>query len=133
MASNLKLKTTTRNSMLDQLNTAIGAGGFLRIYDGTQPTDADTALGAQVQLAQLALSASPFASASGGSVSANAITDDASADATGTATWGSFVTSAGVRILDFSVGTASADLIFPSVSFVATEVISVSSFTFGLP
>lgn len=133
MASNPHLSTAARNAALDTLNTTIGSGGFLRIYDGTQPTNANTALGSQVLLAELALSSSPFAAASGGSVSINTVTADSAANATGTATWGSFVTSGGTRVLDVSVGTASADLIIDNASIVAGQQVSCASFTFSLP
>lgn len=133
MALNIHFKTTLRNSMLDQVNAAIGAGGFLRFYDGVQPATADTALGAQVQLAQLALSATPFATAAGGTIVANTITDDAAADATGTATWASFVTSAGVRIFDVSVGLAGADINLNAVAIVVGALVSVTSYNLSIP
>lgn len=133
MASNIHLKTTLRNTMLDTVNAAIGAGGFLRFYDGAQPATADTALGAQVKLAELALSATPFAAAGGGSIVVNAITDDLTADATGTATWATFVTSAGVRIFDVSVGVAGADINLNSVAISAGAKVSVTSYTLSIP
>lgn len=132
MANNPHLSAVGRNDLLDQINTALGASGLLRLYDGTQPTDADTALGAQVKLAELPLSATAFAAASGGSISANAITSDSAADATGTCTWGTLCTAAGVRVLDFSVGTSGADLNLNSVSIVAGAQVSVTSFTVSI-
>src|SRR3990172_3467739 len=129
MATNPHYKETDRNTFLDAIDTSIGASGFLRIYDQTQPTNVATALGAQVKLAELPLSATAFGAAAAGVLTANAITTDASADATGTATWATLVTSAGVRIVDMSVGTAAADLIFNSVAFSAGAAVSVSSLT----
>jgi hypothetical protein len=129
MALNPKLAVARRNAALDAaLDTVLDAGS-LRIYDGTQPTDADTALGAQVLLAQLTLNATAFAAASGGSKAANAITTDSSANATGTATWGSFVTSGAVRLFDFSVGTSGANLNLNSVAISSGAAVSVSAFT----
>lgn len=132
MASNLHLATVARNRFLDQLNTDIGASGRLRIYDGTQPTDANTALGAQNLLADLPLSATAFAAAASGQIAAAAITS-ANAGATGTATWGSFTTSAGTRVLDFSVGTATADLVLNSVAISSGASVAVSAFTLNIP
>jgi hypothetical protein len=131
MANNARLCVASRNLALDAALDVVN-GGKLRIYDGTQPTDADTALGAQVLLADLALNATAFAAASAGSKAANAITADSSADATGTATWGSFLTSANVRKWDFSVGTASANLILNTVSIVTAAQVSVTAFTASL-
>lgn len=133
MASNIHIKTTARNAMLDQMNGQIGAGGFLRFYDGAQPATADTALGAQVKLAELALSASPFAAAAAGQIVANTITQDAAADATGTATWATFTTSAGVRQFDVSVGTSGADINMNSVAIQVGAAVSVTSYNLSIP
>ena len=35
--------TTLRNARLDAITSAIGASGFLRIYDGTRPASGGTA------------------------------------------------------------------------------------------
>jgi hypothetical protein len=133
MAVNTRLGAAARNAAVDAITATIGASGKLRIYDGTQPTDADTALGAQVLLADLALSADAFGDASAGTATANAITSDSSANATGTATWGSFLTSADVRKIDFSVGTSSANLVLNSVAIQSGATVAVSAFTFTIP
>lgn len=131
MASNVKYKTTLKNTRLTDINTAIGADGLLRIYSGTQPTNPDTALSGNVLLAELALSATnAFATASGGLMSANTITDDSSANSTGTAAWGTLTDSGGTnRIVDFSVSTTSADLNLNTVSITSGSTVSVTSFT----
>lgn len=129
MASNLKYAVTLKNAQLDAITTAIGASGRLRIYDGTQPTNPDTALGAQVLLADLACSATFAAGAASGVLTASAITADSSADATGTATWGSFTTSGGTRKVDFSVGTSGADLNLNTVAIQSGAQVSVSAAT----
>jgi hypothetical protein len=118
---------------VDAITATIGSNGKLRIYDGTQPTDADTAIGAQNLLADLALSATAFGAASGGTATANAITSDTSANNTGTATWGSFLTSGDVRKIDFSVGTSSANLVLNSVAISSGATVAVSSFTATIP
>lgn len=129
MALNPHYKASTRNAMLDAITAAIGASGLLRIYDGTQPTNADTALGAQNVLSEHALSATAFAAAVAGVATANAIADDTSANAAGTATWFSLLTSAGVRVVDGSVGTSGADLNLNSVTFTVGALISISALT----
>lgn len=129
MALNLKYSVAYKNSRLDAINTQIGASGLMRWYDGTQPTNPDTAISTQVKLAELTLSSTAFAAASSGIHSANTITADASADATGTATWGTFTTSTGGRVADFSIGTATADLILNTVSVVSGAQCSCSSYT----
>ena len=132
MASALHTKTTLRNSMMDQISPAIGASGLLRLYTDPQPVTADTALTTQVQLAELALSVTAFGAAASGQITANAIADDAAADATGTATWASLLTAAGVRIIDLSVGTVGADVNLNSTAIQAGARVSITSFTLNL-
>jgi len=130
MASNLKVAATAKNAGLDaKYTTAIGTSGLMRIYSGTQPTDADTALGAQVMLAELALSSTAAAAASGGVLTLNSISPDTSANATGAAAWGTLTTSGGTRKADFSVGTSGADLNLNTTSIVAGATVSVTSYT----
>jgi hypothetical protein len=133
MAVNTRVGVGTRNAMLDTIPTTIGSNGRLRIYDGTQPTDPDTALGAQVLLADLALSATFAPASSGGVLTANSITADSSADNTGTATWASLTTSAFARKIDCSVGTSSANVIINSVAISAGATVSCSSLTITMP
>jgi len=128
MALNPKTCLAFRDLALNAAFDALGSGAFLRVYDGAQPTDSDTALGAQVLLASLPMSSTPFAASSAASKAANAISS-ATILATSTATWASLVTSGGVRKQDFSVGTAGANLNFNSVAFVIGATCSVSSFT----
>lgn len=131
MALNPKTPVASRNAALDAAFTSALNSGHLMIYDGTQPTDADTALGAQVLLADLTLNATAFAAASAGSKAANAITQDSSANATGTAAWGTLVATsrASTGSLDFSVGTSAANLNLNSVAISSGAAVSVSSFT----
>jgi hypothetical protein len=129
MASNLKYAVTLKNAKLDAITTAIGASGLLRIYSGTQPTNPDTALSGNTVLAELALSATFAAGSSSGVLTANSITADSSADATGTATFASLLTSGGTRKVDMSVGTSGADLNLNTTSIVSGAQVSVSSLT----
>lgn len=129
MASNLKYAVTMKNARLDQITTAISTSGLLSIYSGTQPTNPDTALSGNTLLAQLPCSATFAAGSSGGVLTANAITTESSANATGTATWGTLTTSGGTRKVDFSVGTSGADLNLNTTSIVAGASVACSSLT----
>ena len=116
-----------RNSMLDAITTAAGASALLRIYDGTRPATGGTAT---TLLAELTCNATFAASASGGVLTLNSITQDSSANATGTATWFRIVKSDGTtHVLDGNVGTSGSDLNLTTVSIVATQPVSVTSFT----
>lgn len=133
MSLNPKLAVARRNEALDALLNNANSG-FLRIYDGAQPTDADTAIGAQALLAELTMNATAFAAASGGAASANAITQDASANASGTATWFRLVESGGSNVvMDGSVGTSGANLNLNSVAISSGAAVSVTSFTVTFP
>ena len=122
----LAYSTALRNAMLDAITAAIGSNGLLRIYDGSRPASGGAAT---TLLAQLALSATAAGAASSGVLTLNAITQDSSADATGTATWFRIVTSGGTFVIDGSVGTSGSDLNLTTTSIVATQPVSVTSFT----
>lgn len=117
---------------------ALCNGGSLKIYTGSQPTDANTAVGAQTLLATLTLGSTAFgassASGSAGSkvvtATANTITGDTSADNTGTAAWFRVLKSNGTSVVfDGSVGTSGCDLNLATTSIVSGEEVDVTSFT----
>lgn len=116
--------TTLRNARLDAITTAIGASGLLRIYDGTRPASGGAAT---TLLAQLTLSATFAPAASLGVLTASAIGSDASADATGTATWARLTTSAGVFVADMGVGTSGQEVTLNTVSIVITGTVACTS------
>ncbi len=129
MALNPKFSNLTVNGEADFIGVAADSG-YIRIYDGAQPATADTALGAQVLLAELRFGADAFPAAVAGLLTANAITSDASADATGTAAWARILKSDGTSVLfDGTVGTAAANVVIATTSIVAAAVVSCSSFT----
>ena len=133
MALNLKLSNATVNAEADA-HSALLNSGYLRIYDGTQPTNADTAIGAQVLLAELRFGATAFAAASTGVATANAITSDSSANATGTATWYRTLKSDGTTVVsDGSVGTSGANLNLNSVAITAGAAVDCTAFVFTQP
>lgn len=122
----LAYSTTIRNAMLDSITTAAGASALLRIYDGTRPA---TAGSATTLLAELTCNATFAAGAASGVLTLNAITQDSSANATGTATWFRIVKSDGTTfVMDGNVGTSGSDLNLTTTSIVATQPVSVSSF-----
>lgn len=129
MALNPKTAAASRNLALNAAFDPLNSGK-LRIYDGTQPADADTALSGNTLLAELTLNATAFAAASAGSKTAGAITG-ANAVATGTATWASLVKSGGVRasdtVMDMSVGTSGANLNLNSVAISSGAAVAVTS------
>ena len=117
---------TLRNARLDEITAAVGASGLLRIYDGSRPA---TGGAATTLLAELTCNATFAAGAAAGVLTLNAITQDSSANATGTATWFRITTSGGTAQVDGNVGTSGSDLNLTTTSIVATQPVSVSSFT----
>lgn len=117
-----------RNARLDQVNTYMNAGAgaaLLRIYDGTRPA---TGGAATTLLAELTFSDPAAPAASGGQLTASAITQDSSANATGTATWFRVVDSAANFVMDGNVGTSGSDLNLTTTSITSGQPVSVSSF-----
>lgn len=140
MANNPFFSDAAAKAAVDAV-AALCNSGTIKIYTGTQPTDANTAVSSQTLLGTLTFSSTAFAasSASGSAGSkvvtavANTITDDSSADATGTAAWFRVLKSDGSTVVfDGSVGTSGCDLNLASTSIVAGEDISVTSFSITL-
>lgn len=125
----IKLTTAARNAELDALTTTIGNAALLRIYNGSRPADANTAVSGQTLLAELTCG-TPFAgAASSGTLTANSITSDTDANAAGTASWYRLVTSGGTAVLDGDVGTSGADLNLNTTSIAQHATVSVTSWT----
>lgn len=140
MALNPMFSDTAAKAALDAL-CALANGGKLRIYDGAQPTDANTAVGAQHLLAEFTMNATAFgASACSGSApsrvataTANAIAN-VTATATYTAAWFRLLKSDGTTVLfDGTVGTSGCDLNLTDITLTSGETCSVTSFTVSCP
>jgi hypothetical protein len=119
--------TGLRNAQVDAITTFAGNSGKLRIYSGSRPATGGTTT---TLLAELTCNATFAPSASGGVLTLNSIAQDASADATGTATWFRLVKSDGTtHVMDGDVGTSGSDLNLNSTSITAGATVSVTSFT----
>lgn len=130
MASNPKLGNAAANASADAACALLNTG-YLRVYDGTQPATADTAITSQTKLAELRFGATAFGAATAGVATANAITSDSSADATGTATWFRALKSDGTTaVFDGTCGTSSSDCILNSTAVTAGGTVAVTSFTY---
>jgi hypothetical protein len=118
--------TAIRNGMMDFITTMAGGSALLRIYDGSRPATGGPATNL---LAELTCNATFAPAASGGVLTLNAITQDSSANATGTATWFRIVKSDGTTlVMDGSVGTSGSDLNLTTTSIIAAQPLSVTSF-----
>jgi hypothetical protein len=130
MALNPKLSNAGANAEADAVADLLD-DGYLRIYDGTQPANADTAVGSQVLLAELRFANPAFGAASAGVATANAVTQDSSANNTGTASWFRALKSDGSTVMfDGSVGTSGCNLNLNTTSIVSGAPVSVTALTF---
>ena len=125
----LSYSTAIRNAQLDQITSAVGTTAKLRIYSGTRPANVAAAITGTL-LAELTCNATFAPSSSGGVLTLNAITSDASADASGTASHFRLWNSAGsTAMVDGDVSTSASDLNLNSVSITAGGSVAVTSFT----
>lgn len=133
MALNTQMAYAAVNVEADALSDELDSG-YLRIYDGSQPANADTAISTQTLLAELRFNATAAPAASNGVLTFNAITADSSANATGTATWFRALKSDGTTvIMDGTVGTSGCNLNLTSASITTGTQVSVTSFTHTIP
>lgn len=120
------VRNAQANAIKDLLNN-----GYLRIYDGTRPASVATAITTQVMLAEPRFAATAFPSATAGVLTANAMTADPTAAASGTATWARLFESDGTTpVMDVNVGTSDANIILTSVAIVAGAPVAINSFTY---
>lgn len=132
MANNPKYTNLAVNTAGDAMAALLNSGK-LNIYNGSQPATADTAVSTQTLLAQLTFGSTAFGASSGGIATANSITGDTDADATGTASWFRLFKSDGTTaVLDGSVGTSGCDLNINSTAIQQHAEVDVSSFTITL-
>lgn len=129
MALNTQMSDSAVNTQANALKSEFD-NGYLRIYSGTQPATADTALSGNTLLAELRFNATAFGSASSGVLTANAITQDSSADASGTASFYRAFKSDGTTVLmDGNVGTSGTNMVVATTTITAGQTVSCSSFS----
>lgn len=140
MALSTRISNACARAMCDALVDKVDQGsgdGKWRIYDGSQPTDPDTAVGGQTLLAEANFGDPAFGAAAdanpGGRATANAIDSDTSANATGTAAWFRVLDSDNVALWDGSVGTGTHDMVVNTTAFVAGAEVAITSWTVTMP
>lgn len=136
----LSFTAVLQRNQLDEVTPLVDAGpaaGLFRIYSGTPPANADTALSGNTLLSENTMSDPSFPAAAGapGVLTASAITDDSSANATGTPSFFRLVDSTGSVVMQGTAGTSGTDLILTAGTITAGIAVSISSFavTHGNP
>lgn len=128
------------NALVDNLDEGT-AGAVIQGRTGAQPADPDTAV-TGTNLFTLTCSDPAFGAATdaapGALKTANAITDDSSADATGTLGYCRASSSSVANTplddhIDGEAGTSGADFNFNTLAIVAGAVVSMTSWTITLP
>lgn len=131
------------NAAVDAIDAGAGAGTLV-FYAGTPPANADTALSGNTVLATLTFGDPAFGAASdlgpGARATANVITEDASADADGVATFARSFDSNGLVCHQFTVAGStggSGEILVTSADANATIVaglpVSISAFAYTQP
>ena len=140
MSSNLFFSDGTAGVVNDAAK-ALFNSGTIKVYNGSQPTDANTAVSGQTLLATFTCASTAFGSSSASgttptrsSVATAASISDVTAAATGTAAWFRALKSDGTTVIcDGSVGTSGCDLNMTDTSLTSGETCSISSLTLATP
>ena len=128
MASNLKYSNGTRDAQQQGLITYAGSGAIIHIYEGTQPSNANTAISGQTLLVSLTVTGS-FGTDSNGTITLSSVANG-TAVATGTAQFFRITKSDNSTVvMDGSVGTSGCDMNLNNTSIATSQVVSITSGT----
>lgn len=133
--ANFRLATATQNGLANEIGLLVngnGAAGTIKIYDGSQPASANTAISSQTLLATLTFPNPAFGSASLGVITANAI-PLVYAVASSTATWARIQDAAGNTVFDCDVSTSGSTIVLNTTSVVLGGPVVITAFTVTVP
>lgn len=126
MALNTQIADATVNAQADAL-AALCNSGLIKLYDGAQPSTADTALDGNTLGVTLIFGATAFPAAVSGLLTANAITAGTAVEGI-TPTFARIFKSDGTTVvMDVSAGASGCNLTIGA--FTAGTVVSATSFT----
>jgi len=121
------MSSTLRTNRADEIVAEVGNACKVEFYTATRPATG-VAITSQTLLGTVT-GASPFGTTSAGVTTVSDMTEDSSADATGTATWARILQSDDTFVMDCSVGTSGEDINLDSVSIVAGGTIDITGGT----
>jgi hypothetical protein len=131
MALTHKRTEEAANAAVDAM-AVLADNGYLRIYSGTQPYNAETQLSGQTLLAQLRFADPAFSPAFDGLAYADTLTPEDSVLATAVATWFRVFKSDGTTPLwDGSVGETDCNINLGSVDFVVGDTVAITEYYIG--
>jgi hypothetical protein len=129
----VRLSAALANALADQIDTTLGNAGTIKIYTGSQPATADTAVGGATLLATFTLGSPGFGAASGGVITLSGTPLTVAAAATGTAGWFRLATSGAAAVLDGSVGTSGNQINLNTTSITSGVNVTITSGTITMP
>lgn len=129
---------TCANAIADSVDSGTtDATGEIRIYDGTPPTNVDTALSGNNQLVSILVQNPAFDAAAdiapGARVTLLGVPLSGTAGATGTASFFRFMDRNNVARIQGTVGTSGEALNLNTVSIVTSVTVTITSFTITVP
>ena len=130
----LKTSIVSRNTELDAFATSLN-NGYMRIYSGAIPATPETAATGTL-LGELRLNATAAPAASGGVLTFNAVSSDASADAAGTMGYARILRSDGTTCgfdADVTATGGGGTVQFATLTTSVGLILSCTSFTYTLP
>lgn len=138
MANAFRISNAAAKAMADTFDDQVQIGSTASVIDirtGAQPADPDTAATGTLLATLTMTDPNPFGSATdgapGGLLTAASITQDSSADATGTAGYFRIrATGTGADdVADGECGTSGSDLNFNTLSITSGSAVSITSLT----
>ena len=142
MAYDTEIAVAVANSMVEEISAAldVGTGAIIDIFTGAQPATCETADSGTL-LGTLLCSATSFGAASGGVITAAAITSETNAPAGGTAAhFRAYPTATsqieankGACLVQGTVGTSGTDMILDNTTIVTAGTIACTAWTITMP
>lgn len=129
----VRLSAALASALADQVDSTLGNAGTIKIYTGTQPATADTAVGGATLLATFTLASPGFGAASNGVITLAGVPLTVAAAATGTAGFFRMATSGGTTVLDGSVGTSGNQINLNTTSITSGVNVTITSGTITMP
>ena len=130
MTTSVSVAVATRNAQADALARHLDAG-FIKIYSGTVPATADTALSGNTLLGTLPLQPTSAPAASSGTLTFDTTgLTDSSIDASGIASFFRGIKADGTTVvMQGQVGTSGFAMTLADTNLVATGTVTITSFT----
>lgn len=132
----VRLSAALANALANAVDDTVNggpAGGTIKIYTGTQPATADTAISGPTLLATFTLSDPGFGNSSGGVITLAGVPLTVAAAATGTAGFFRLSDSTGASVLDGSVGTSGNQINLNTTSITSGVNVTITSGTITMP